>query len=71
VEPDGQPTWFLPKRAAMWGPVAFALAVRVSIYLAMTYAPTKVHGAELGVCLFSVLVAATHAGILYVASRRT
>jgi hypothetical protein len=22
----GRPTWFLPMRAAMWGPVAFALA---------------------------------------------
>jgi hypothetical protein len=66
----GQPTWYAPRLAAMWGPVAFALCVRVLIWLAMTYTPDKVHGAEIGVILFSTIAAVVHVGILMAARKR-
>jgi hypothetical protein len=36
------------------------LAIRLFIWLASTYAPQSVHGAELGIVLFSVIVTAAH-----------
>lgn len=40
--------------------LAFALAVRVLIWMLSTYAPSKVHGAEVGLLLFSIIVAVSH-----------
>src|SRR5262245_32457225 len=66
---DGKPTWTAPKRAAMWGAVAFAVAIRLAIYLAMTYTPDKVHGPEIGVLFFSIITAGAHIYTLAVAAR--
>lgn len=66
---DGKPTWYAPKLAAMWGMVAFAVIIRLVIYLAMTSMPDKVHGPEIGLLLFSIIVAATHVFTLAVAAR--
>lgn len=57
---DGKPTWYAPKAVALWGMVAFALAVRLLIWAAMTYVPDKVHGAEIALLLISAIVAAAH-----------
>jgi hypothetical protein len=35
----------------------------------MTYTPDKVHGAEIGLLLFSIIVAATHLWVLSRAAR--
>lgn len=45
------------------------LAVRTVIWLASTYMPDKVHGAELGVLLFSLTVAASHAFVVMKATK--
>ena len=65
----GKPTWYAPKSVALWGNVAFALAVRLLIWAAMTYVPDKVNGAEIGLLLFSVMVAAVHFLMLRAAAR--
>lgn len=57
---DGRPTWYASKAVGLWGMVAFALAVRLLIWVLSTYAPSKVHGAEIGLLLFSVIVSASH-----------
>jgi hypothetical protein len=57
---DGEPTWYASKVVGLWGVVAFALAVRLLIWATSTYAPEKVHGVEIGLMLFSVIVAAVH-----------
>ncbi len=57
---DGRPTWYAPKAVGLWGMVAFALAVRLLIWGLSTYAPTKVHGAEVGLLLFSVIFGASY-----------
>jgi hypothetical protein len=57
---DGQPTWGASKAIALWGVVAFAIAVRLLIWMLSTYAPSKVHGVEGGLLLFSIIVAASH-----------
>jgi hypothetical protein len=57
---NGKPTWYAPKTVALWGTVAFALAVRLLIWAAMTYLRDKVHGAEVGLLLFSIIMAAVH-----------
>ncbi|AMN42683.1 DUF1648 domain-containing protein [Rhodoplanes sp. Z2-YC6860] len=67
---DGKPTWYAPKRVAMWGMVALALMVRLLIYFAMTYTPERVHGPEIGLLLASIIIAAVHIGILAVAARK-
>ena len=46
---DGKPTWYAPKELALWGMVAFMLAVRLFIWLASTYAPEHVHGVQVGI----------------------
>jgi hypothetical protein len=66
---DGTPTWYAPKWVALWGMVLFMLAVRLIIWLASTYAPQSVHGAELGIVLFSVTVAAAHIFVLKMAQK--
>src|SRR5437763_6239361 len=53
---DGKPTWYAPKAIALWGIVGFALAVRLSIWVAMTYVPDKVNGAEIGLLMVSIIV---------------
>jgi hypothetical protein len=66
---SGSPTWSAPKLIALWGELVFALAVRLLIWAAMTYTPDKVHGAEIGLLLFSIIVAATHLWVLSRAAR--
>jgi hypothetical protein len=66
---NGEPTWSAPKAIGLWGIVAFALAVRVLIWAAITYVPEKVHGAEIGLLLSSIIVAATHVLTLRAAAR--
>jgi hypothetical protein len=44
--------------------------IRLVIFLAMTYMPDKVNGPEIGVLLFSIVVAAVHFGMLYAAARK-
>jgi hypothetical protein len=66
----GEPTWTAPKLAALWGPVAFAVLVRLVILLAMTYTPDKVNGPEIGVLGLSVVAAAAHFVTLYAAARK-
>ena len=61
---DGRPTWYAPKAAGLWGMVGFALAVRLLIWGLSTYAPARVHGAEIGLLLFSVTFAASYALLL-------
>jgi hypothetical protein len=57
---DGKPTWSAPKWFALWGMVGFMLAVRWSIWLATIYTPRLVHGAGLGILIFSGVFAVTH-----------
>jgi hypothetical protein len=66
---NGEPTWRAPKAIGLWGMVAFAVAVRALIWAAMTYLPENVHGAETGLLLSSIIVAATHVLILRAAAR--
>jgi hypothetical protein len=66
---DGKPTWYASKWVALWGTVLFLLAVRLVIWLASTYAPQSVHGAELGIVLFSAIVTAAHVFVLKAAQR--
>ena len=66
---DGTPTWYAPKWMALWGMVLFMLAVRLIIGLASTYAPQNVHGADLGIVLFSVTVTAAHIFALKMAQK--
>ena len=66
---DGKPTWYAPKALGLWGLVAFALAVRWLIWALATYAPDRVHGADVAVLLFSVIVAAAHLFTLRTAAR--
>jgi hypothetical protein len=66
---DGKPTWYAPKWLAMWGMVPFMVAIRLFIWLVSTYAPQSVHGAELGIVGFSVVVAASHIFVLKMAEK--
>jgi Protein of unknown function (DUF1648) len=61
---NGEPTWYAPKWFAMWGMVVFMVAVRLFIWLASTYAPQSVHSVELGIVIFSVVVAGSHLFVL-------
>ncbi len=49
------------------GNVVFMLAIRLSVWLASTYAPQTVHQAELGIVGFSVVIAAAHIFVLKMA----
>lgn len=68
---DGKPTWDAPKRIALWGMVIFMLTVRLIIWTAMTFAPEKVHGANPGLILASVIITASHIFIVLKAIKRT
>ena len=57
---DGRPNWYAPKWLALWGMVAFMLALRLFIWLAATYTPQHVHGVELGILIMSVGIPAAH-----------
>jgi len=49
---------------AMWGMIAFMVAIRLFIWLASTYAPQHVHGAELGIMIFSLIALGSHLFVL-------
>ena len=66
---DGKPTWSAPKTIALWGMVAFMLAVRLLIWAASTYDPARVHGVEIGIIGSSVIIVATHIYILMAAKK--
>jgi hypothetical protein len=66
---DGEPRWYAPKWAALWWVLPFMLAIRLFIWLASTYTPQIVHGAESGIVLFSVGVAAAHIFVLKTAEK--
>lgn len=51
--------------------VVFMLTVRLIIWTATTFAPEKVHGANLGLMLASVIIAASHIFIVLKAIKRT
>jgi len=54
---------------ALWGAVACALAVRLLIWAAMTTIPDKVHGAEIGLLIASIVMVAAHLWTLRAAIR--
>lgn len=62
--PNGEPTWYAPKWLAMWGTIAFMVAIRLFIWLVSTYAPQHVHGAELGIVIFSLIALGSHLFVL-------
>ena len=66
---DGRPTWSAPKQIALWGMVAFLLALRLLIWAASTYDPARVHGVEIGIIGSSVIIVATHIYILMAAKK--
>ncbi len=66
---NGRPTWFAPKLAGLWGPVGFALLVRLFMAAAASYAPDKIHHAALGLLVLSVVLPAAHFGFLLGARR--
>jgi hypothetical protein len=61
---DGAPIWYAPKWLAMWGVIFFMIAARLFIWLASTYEPQSVHGVELGIVIFSVVIAGSHLYVL-------
>jgi hypothetical protein len=66
---NGKPTWSAPRWVALWWMVPFMLATRLMIRLASTYAPQSVHGAELGIVVFSVIATASHIFVLKMAEK--
>jgi hypothetical protein len=68
--PNGEPTWYAPKWLATWGMIAFMAAVRLFIWLTSKYWPQHVHGAELGLVIFSLVAAGSHLFILTKARAR-
>ena len=66
---DGKPTWHAPKAVGLWAMVVFALAVRLFIWAAMTYAPDRVRGPEIAVLLLSFIMVAVHLFMLRAAMR--
>jgi hypothetical protein len=65
----GKPTWYAPRLAGMWGPLAFAVVIRLVIWAAQTWTPDKVHGAEIGLTLASAVIVVTHFVTLKIAAR--
>jgi len=65
----GNPTWHAPKLAGMWGPLAFAVVIRLAILAAQSYSPDKVHGVEIGLILFSAIIVVVHVITLKIAAR--
>lgn len=66
---DGKPTWYAPTKIALWGTVALMLAVRLLIWAAMIYVPDRVNSPEIGLTLFSIIIATAHVWILRSAAR--
>jgi hypothetical protein len=66
---DGKPTWYAPKWLALWGTIVFMLAVRLLVWAAMTFDPQHVHGAEIGVLGFSMIMVLGQVYILSVAAK--
>lgn len=66
---DGKPTWYAPKQIALWGTVGFALIVRLLIWAAMSYAPSRVNGPEIGLLMSSVILLGAHLWILRTAAQ--
>ncbi|SDR98954.1 hypothetical protein SAMN05444158_0646 [Bradyrhizobium canariense] len=66
---DGKPTWYAPRLVAIWWMIPFMIAVRSVIWLASMYDTKRVHGAELGVVLLSVISAASHIFVLKMAGK--
>ena len=64
----GNPTWHAPKLAAMWGPSALAVLIRLVVWAAQTYTPDKVHGVEIGLTLFSAIILVVHVITLKIAA---
>jgi hypothetical protein len=65
---DGKPTWSAPKKIGLWLAVAIALAMRLLIWLAMTYFPQMVHGEESGLLIASIILLASHLFVLKTAA---
>jgi hypothetical protein len=65
----GTPTWYAPRLAGMWGPLGFAVLIRLVIWAAQIYTPDKVHGVEIGLILFSAIILAVHVITLKIAAR--
>jgi hypothetical protein len=57
---DGKTTWRAPRAVALWGPPVFAILVRGVIYAATNLTPDKVHHVDIGLVLFSIVVAGVH-----------
>ena len=53
----------------MWGPLAFAVLIRLVIWVAQIYTPDKVHGVEIGLILYSAIILAVHVITLKIAAR--
>ena len=66
---DGKPTWSAPKAVGLWGTVVLALLTRCLIWVAMTYFPQTVHGAESGLLMASIIFAVSHLFLLVAAVR--
>jgi hypothetical protein len=66
---NGKPTWYAPRWVAIWWMIPFMIAIRLIIWLASTYAPQTVHGAELGVAGFSVIATASYIFVLKMAEK--
>lgn len=66
---DGKPIWTAPVAPGIWGLVALAILVRSAIWAAMTFAPEKVNGPDLGLLLCSLTFGASHFWILRAAAR--
>jgi hypothetical protein len=64
---NDRPTWYAPKWVALWGMVAFMLAIRLFVWLVSTYVPQSLHQAELGIAGFSVVFTAAHIFVLKMA----
>ena len=65
----GQPTWYAPRLIGLWGPLVFALAVRLLIAALEHFVPNHVHHVTLGIIGFSVILAAVHAWHLRAVTR--
>jgi hypothetical protein len=66
---NGKPTWYAPRWVAIWWMIPFMIAIRLTIWLASTYAPQTVHGVELGIVGFSVIATAAHLFVLKMAEK--
>ena len=66
---DGKPTWYAPKWLALWGMVGLMFAMRALIWLAMTYKPRHVHGADVAIAGLSLIAAGSHFFVLKTAAK--